>query len=283
MKTEKLRTRLRKKVLGPEGQGSREVFLEEVTVSPIGTGRRLDAVSMGMWASRGHLLTGYELKTSRSDWLGELKDPSKAEELARFCDRFFLVIGDAKVADIGEVPPKWGLMVARGNGLSTVRDATPLEPEDRPDYFLASLLRRAVKGDLSREIRVANEAAKEEADRRYKTDLKMAEQKATHANEKNEEFVKAWKTFQDATGEEFPNWIQADPIELARVGRVVAALRRVDDDSSAFGRVDPIQQIENALARVQDLAGTLTHARDELSTAIEEANAKEEVDPTTNP
>ena len=54
--------------------------------------RTADAMALGLWPSRGNYLHGFELKVSRSDWLNELKDPAKAEAIAKYCDMFSLVI-----------------------------------------------------------------------------------------------------------------------------------------------------------------------------------------------
>ena len=56
-----------------------------------------DAVVFGLWPSRGMQVEGFEVKISRSDWLRELKDPSKAESIFKYCDLWWLVAGDDKI------------------------------------------------------------------------------------------------------------------------------------------------------------------------------------------
>jgi hypothetical protein len=46
---------------------------------------------MGLWPSRGLKLMGFEIKAGRGDWLGELRNPRKAESIARFCDQWWVV------------------------------------------------------------------------------------------------------------------------------------------------------------------------------------------------
>ena len=48
--------------------------------------RSADALAFGMYRSRGQAIIGFEVKTVRSDWLRELKNPEKAEPIAQFCD-----------------------------------------------------------------------------------------------------------------------------------------------------------------------------------------------------
>lgn len=129
--------------------------------------RTLDAISMGLWPSRGLLLQGYEIKVSRSDWQRELKDPAKAERFCRLVDHFWLVVSDRKIVQDGELPPHWGLLVPHGDKLRkavaptylhehTAGKRVPLPPGFGRS-FLASLMREAVReGDVQPEaIQVA--------------------------------------------------------------------------------------------------------------------------------
>lgn len=106
-----------------------------------GGNRRADCVVMNLWRSRGLEILGFEVKVSRSDWLSELKKPEKADSLARYCDRWYLVISDPKIVKDGELPPTWGLLCRKGDRLVEVVKAPKQKPValDRP--FLASMLR----------------------------------------------------------------------------------------------------------------------------------------------
>ena len=72
--------------------------------------RTCDFVAMDLWPSKGLELHGHEVKVSRSDWLRELKDPSKAGEFMRHCDRWWLVCPRG-VAQPDELPEGWGMLV----------------------------------------------------------------------------------------------------------------------------------------------------------------------------
>lgn len=113
--------------------------------SATGTGlqRRCDAIAMSLWPSRGLELHGFEIKISRGDFLRELKDPDKAEKIARYCDRWWLVADDDTIVQDGELPPTWGLLVRHGKSLRLKKDATKLEPAELTRRFLAALLRVA--------------------------------------------------------------------------------------------------------------------------------------------
>lgn len=107
--------------------------------------RTADAMAMSLWPSRGLELHGFEVKASRADWLGELKNPAKAEEIAAFCDRWWLVVGDKEIVKPAELPPTWGLMIPRGTGLIAVTEAPKLDATPLDRLFVASLLRKVTE------------------------------------------------------------------------------------------------------------------------------------------
>lgn len=130
-----------------------------------GGNRRADCVVMNLWRSRGLEILGFEVKVSRSDWLSELKKPEKADSLARYCDRWYLVISDPKIIKDGELPPAWGLLCRKGDRLVEMVKAPKQKPValDRP--FLASML-RSNGGIAAQEINALVSAKlKEEVDR----------------------------------------------------------------------------------------------------------------------
>lgn len=110
--------------------------------------RHADAVAMSIWPSRGLELHGIEVKASRSDWLKELENPEKAESVCKFCDRWWLVVGDEKIVRQGELPPTWGLLIPGNGKLKVSVEAPKLDPLPVSRGFLASLLRRTAEGSL---------------------------------------------------------------------------------------------------------------------------------------
>jgi hypothetical protein len=103
--------------------------------------RHLDAVAMELWPSRGLAIHGIEIKVDRGDWRREKADPTKAEEIARFCDDFFIAAPKG-VVPIDELPAAWGLLELMPEGrINPTKPAakTAAQPIDRA--FLAALLR----------------------------------------------------------------------------------------------------------------------------------------------
>jgi len=119
----------------------------EVAEATGGSGtRRADAVAVSLWPSRGLHIHGYEFKRTRSDWLRELKNPAKAEAVCRYCHFWSVVIDDASIVKIDELPVPWGLLVPDGKGgLKTAKRAVQVKPVSVDMGFVAALMRSAMK------------------------------------------------------------------------------------------------------------------------------------------
>lgn len=107
--------------------------------------RTADFIAQDTWEAQGLLLHGHEVKVSRSDWLTELADPSKAEAIKRYCDRWWLVVPDVRIVR-DDLPDDWGLLAFGSDGrLRIKRRAAALTPEPMPATFRASLMRAVAK------------------------------------------------------------------------------------------------------------------------------------------
>lgn len=143
------------------GNGPRYVFAEHVRNEAgfggydreqwlAGNGRRstlrtADAMAVDLWPSTGNLVHGFEVKVSRSDWLCELRDPTKADAFRRFCDHWWLVVPDASIVR-DDLPDGWGLLAVGRDGKLRQRTAAPrLDREPMTPTFTASLLRACVR------------------------------------------------------------------------------------------------------------------------------------------
>ena len=97
-----------------------------------------DFIAVDKYASHQAII-GHEIKVSRSDWLTELRDPTKAERIKRYCDYWYLVVSDASIINADELPEGWGLMVKAGNQLRIKHRAPKLAPEPLTLDFVAGL------------------------------------------------------------------------------------------------------------------------------------------------
>ena len=124
--------------------------------------RTADAMVLSLWPSRGLELYGFEIKVSRSDWLSELENPKKAEEISQYCDYWFIV-APSDIVEIGELPATWGLMAWNGTRWKITSAQRRLEPVTLNRSFMASLVRNFASGMVpaSQVTNMASEQAKE--------------------------------------------------------------------------------------------------------------------------
>lgn len=127
------------------------VFLTQVRSSTGGASRVADAMAFNMYGSTGYEILGFEIKVSRSDFLSELKDMSKSNEIMSYCDKWYLVVPDAAIVKEGELPKNWGLLALKEGKLVQKVRAILTKKTPMPDYFIASILRRS--GDEVERIR----------------------------------------------------------------------------------------------------------------------------------
>lgn len=142
MKAQDIRDALSRKFCAPE-----YALFFEVGDATGGRARRwADALAMGLWPSRGLALQGFEIKVSRSDLKSELKNPAKAESIARYCRYWWLATPPGLVKD-DELPDGWGLYEVHPQGLRVVKAAPVLSEQPISPEFLAAILRRASEAD----------------------------------------------------------------------------------------------------------------------------------------
>jgi hypothetical protein len=170
-----------------------------------------DAMAMGLFPSRGLDIEGFEIKLDRRDWLRELKDPDKAEHVAKYCDYWWLVIGEEGIAKPEEVPAGWGLYVHTGDKLEVAKRPKKLKAMAPDRTFLGAMLRRAnemAERERQRAVEAINKdefvkkaraQAEKEAERRFNEDLEIATRE--HQSLKRE--VEA---FEEASGIKITMW-----------------------------------------------------------------------------
>jgi hypothetical protein len=219
-------------------------LLEEVAPATGGGTRYADAVAVNLWQSRGHAVHGFEIKVSRSDWLRELKDPSKAEPVYRYCDYWWIVAPRGIVKD-GELPPTWGLLELRASGLVQAVNAPKLEAQPINRAFFASLMRRGYEqldrlAELKQQRAVAE--ARSDVERQVREGIERA---SKHHKEMQEQIAK----FKAETGLEFSRW-SGPPIEAIKLAQRIQKLGFYGD--RAFTHLTGIAaQMESAAANLR--------------------------------
>lgn len=221
-----------KKPASPLGEGALTVLLKERFCAPEyafmpqvrnGTGytrartRTADAVAMSLWPSRGLELHGFEMKSSRADWMNEKANPAKAEDIGKFCDRWWLVVGAENIVQPGELPPTWGLLVPRKGKLGVAVEAPKLEAQPLDRSQLAAILRKAAecvvpKSELDEKVALKIQAAEARAE----ADLERRVQTQTQYLQREvQQLRESIALFERTSGVTINRWANGD------VGRAV--------------------------------------------------------------
>lgn len=233
------------------------IMFEVANATGAGGTRYADAIAMGLWPSRGLHIHGYELKVSRSDWRKELINPSKADEIGKYCD-YWWVVTPPDIVKEGELPETWGHYEAIDGKLVKKVAAVKNEyaaPLTRP--FLAALLRRAQSVD--------DEAIS------ALVDVKMRDQREA-LRKKEANFEQRVQTAVDRRLKEL------DPIseKLARIKALTGFDISVHDDEAEIIRA--IQMVRNTgiagtYSHLEGMLRTLEHSTKQIRQAIEGVNS----------
>jgi len=167
-------------------------FFTEVGSSTGGSCRYADGIACSLWPSTGFEIQGFEIKISNQDFQNELKDPSKSDEIMRFCDRWWIVAPKG-IINKEELPATWGLIEVRGDNKLFIKKQAPLlKAEDPTPGFIAMLLRRATEGTFPRSsLNKFQEEIRRIAEKRYKEQAEYAETRLSDTRKNIAEFEKA--------------------------------------------------------------------------------------------
>jgi hypothetical protein len=178
--------------------------------------RWADALAMSLWPSRGIELYGIEVKVSRGDWLTEMKNPAKAEAIARYCNRWYLAVSDASIVLPGELPQQWGLLALKRGRIQCVQEAPARTPEPLSLEILAAIMRNITKlGDA--QLRAAREQAVAEAISRHR---KSEEDATKYQDDRVQALQASVAAFEDASG------LKINAYNGPKIGEAVRGLPR---------------------------------------------------------
>lgn len=157
----------------PDCVQQRDVLLEEVG-DGAGLGNRgwSDAIAMSVWPSKGLVVTGFEVKASRPDWLKELDSPEKNRTWQESCHEWY-VVAPKEIVDPSELETGWGLMCPVGeDGLRIKSRATRREHPKQVTYDLLAAVFRSAANDRKKYKRHVGDELREEAYEEVRDDTK---------------------------------------------------------------------------------------------------------------
>lgn len=215
-------------------------LLEQVgNATGYGTSRHIDAIAMSLWPSRGLYLEGIEIKVSRNDFRREIKDPMKAEELATFCD-FWWIAAPAGVVPVDQLPPNWGLLEVTPGKCKIVKQAVKLTPKPITKEFFAALLRRVYAADTpAHHIDQVREKALEEG---RLAGIRISERTADAAQESLDRLLQSVQAFQEKSG------IRIDAYNGEKIGEAVVQWQMRANEASLLTRLRRVERETREMA-----------------------------------
>jgi hypothetical protein len=212
--------------------------------------RHADAIAMGIWPSRGLEVHGMEFKSNRSDWLRELKDPQKAEDMVKYCDYWWLVTTKDDIAHADEIPSNWGHLTLRGTKLFSIKPAPKREAVQLDKGFVAAILRKAyaIANDSRRiqeKVDAAHKRGADSAQSRHDAQMERAQAD-------RQELQAQVNAFEKASGIKINQWNGADTL-----GKAVRALLTMD-------KTKYVEDLQAMASTLTYLASTVGDAAKEL-------------------
>lgn len=111
--------------------------------------RSIDAFAIQTWRSKNYCRVAYEIKTSRADWLNEIRDCRKRTHAYFLSNKFYFAVSEGVVD-----PDKDKIRNLDGCGVIEIREEGSLNVLQiakhrsawpMPDHFVAALLRKAYR------------------------------------------------------------------------------------------------------------------------------------------
>lgn len=222
------------------------ITLEEVRDATGFDGKRTaDAIAISLYRSRGKCIWGFEFKVSRNDWLKELKQPEKAEQILRYCHHWALVVPDKDIVKPGELPSTWGLYVAQKDRLKCVTPTPLLEPVPM-DMRMFTAICYAISSRQKRADEAALKAARDEG---YKEGVHRS------GSDKWEQYYNELREKVEAFEKSSGIYIQYNRGKIENIGEAVQLL--MSGDSSLN---QELRHFEYAVRCANDTAKTITES-----------------------
>lgn len=259
MTTPELNEKLRQHFISDKDQldlaGAGAVYLTEVT-APGHSGRRADAVHIGLWASRGAgIVEVCELKVSRADWLKELKEPKKAEAWWPYCHIFWLVVPHEGIVKDGELPKGWGLMMPGTRGR---RFRVLVKPEEREAQITPGLLITLLKNTETTRTNALQRQERELRQKFYEQEQQIRRQRGTFS-EKDRRRLELLDRLEAALGVGLAEYSWEDKLEPEGAAEALQALvqGRVSLDRAKDRAESAVRELDRAARAAQEAADRL--------------------------
>lgn len=227
--------------------------LEEVHDRTSGCNRSADMVAVNCYASRGYEIHGIEIKVAWQDLKREISDPSKADAVGKYCDRWWLAMPEDLKSHVNDIPVAWGVILVKdGTTQRATRLPKQLDAANPSRGFVAAMMRRAAQRieKLAIDAATVREAeAKLEAE--YTKGYKNAERDAAMARPYVEKELATYREFERLSGISVRDW------NLGNVAAAVKALLELHGADGILKTIDQrIELLNQAKVLLQNTGGS---------------------------
>lgn len=196
-----IRDALRRHYGASEQHTSTHIAFEVTSGTGRYANRRVDAVVMDLWPSRGYTLHAMEIKVSQSDLKRELKDGAKSEDVAQHCD-LFSIVAPLGMVKLSQLPLPWGLIeVDASDALRFTKPAKRTRARAVDRAFLASVMRACARpisrGEVELKLKAEREKLYADMNERIESAVKMRAADGTRWRELMRDIDGSW--YDDAT------------------------------------------------------------------------------------
>lgn len=204
--------------------------------------RSADYIAVNLYPSRGLAIHGIELKSYRGDWLNELKNPSKQENHFQYCDYFWLLTADDKIAKMEEIPVSWGWLCIKGDRVYTKKQARQLKPKAVSRSFMCAMLKRAA----SKEGYILRESISDKLESSYKEGQNASFREIKELKDRLADIEKNIDEFEKSSGVSLKGLIKHyywdDPEKMGKTFKLLNDAKGIDGIRSELARLEEISK-----------------------------------------
>lgn len=215
--------------------------------------RTADMLVVSTWPSRGMFAEGIEIKRDRGDLRRELADPAKADDIAKYCQSWWIAVPDGLITADMLIPDTWGVITvddklkARVTKRGAVFSTVPMDT-----LFVCATLRKFAESyvhisEIQPQIQAAREDGQKQAESMRQYRLKELENAISRLREE------AGIDIMSDRGH--PVWNMGD---IGQAVNLIAALR-----------AQPIAEIASAQIKLRESIAAIDAALNVLSTPLE--------------
>ena len=192
--------------------------------------RRADAVAMNLFPSKNYEIRGFEIKISKSDLKRDLDNGSKSNEVAKYCDYWFLVTPKGLVKD-ELLPATWGVIEFDGQKLRQKVKPQRIEKVPMSASFAAALMQTQSRNIWQEINATINTRVQEATEEKLKSEYNDWEQRNISLKKDYHTVMQRLNKIKEETGLDLIHtWFEDDQIAIIK-----AAVSANDAKAMLFG------------------------------------------------